>query len=144
MSAVSATLTQKNSRAKATNVATDFVRIRGESRSTTPKFVGEITAAYKDAFKDAVQKVKDHEGKTGKVKFIAPRLSFFSAKRRNASREACRRRGTEHWGLEPKCKTTNGGLDANWIVEKHGIPTITFGAGQNEIHTVKEWVDLWN
>jgi tripeptide aminopeptidase len=25
---------------------------------------------------------------------------------------------------------------------KHGIPTVTFGAGQNEIHTVKEWVDL--
>ena len=25
---------------------------------------------------------------------------------------------------------------------KHGIPTVTFGAGQNEIHTVKEFVDL--
>ena len=36
---------------------------------------------------------------------------------------------------------TNGGLDANWMV-KHGVPTVTFGAGQNEIHTVKEWVDL--
>ena len=35
----------------------------------------------------------------------------------------------------------NGGLDANWIV-RHGIPTITFGAGQNDIHTIKEWVDL--
>ena len=38
-------------------------------------------------------------------------------------------------------RVTNGGLDANWMV-KHGIPTVTFGAGQNEIHTVKEWVDL--
>ena len=36
---------------------------------------------------------------------------------------------------------TNGGLDANWMV-KHGVPTVTFGAGQNEIHTVKEFVDL--
>jgi tripeptide aminopeptidase len=36
---------------------------------------------------------------------------------------------------------TNGGLDANWIV-RHCIPTVTFGAGQNEIHTIKEWVDL--
>jgi tripeptide aminopeptidase len=25
---------------------------------------------------------------------------------------------------------------------KHGIPTVTFGAGQNEIHTAKEYVDL--
>ena len=39
------------------------------------------------------------------------------------------------------CGVTNGGLDANWMV-KHGIPTVTFGAGQNEIHTVKEYVDL--
>ena len=44
-------------------------------------------------------------------------------------------------GCEPTLEVTNGGLDANWMV-KHGIPTVTFGAGQNEIHTVKEWVDL--
>jgi tripeptide aminopeptidase len=44
-------------------------------------------------------------------------------------------------GRTPKLKVTNGGLDANWLA-KHGIPTVTFGAGQNDIHTVKEWVDL--
>ncbi len=44
-------------------------------------------------------------------------------------------------GREPNLRVTNGGLDANWMV-KHGIPTVTFGAGQNEIHTVKEFVDL--
>jgi tripeptide aminopeptidase len=44
-------------------------------------------------------------------------------------------------GREPKTKVTNGGLDANWMV-RHGIPTVTFGAGQNDIHTVKEWVDV--
>ena len=44
-------------------------------------------------------------------------------------------------GREPVTKVTNGGLDANWMV-KHGIPTVTFGAGQNEIHTIKEWVDV--
>ena len=44
-------------------------------------------------------------------------------------------------GREPNPRVTNGGLDANWMV-KHGIPTVTFGAGQNEIHTVKEFVDL--
>ena len=32
-------------------------------------------------------------------------------------------------------------LDANWMV-RHGIPTVTLGAGQNDIHTVKEWVDV--
>ena len=44
-------------------------------------------------------------------------------------------------GMEPKLRVGNGGLDANWLVQ-HGIPTVTFGAGQNEIHTVKEWVDV--
>jgi tripeptide aminopeptidase len=34
-----------------------------------------------------------------------------------------------------------GGLDANWL-DKHGIPTVTIGAGQREVHTVKEYVEL--
>jgi tripeptide aminopeptidase len=32
-------------------------------------------------------------------------------------------------------------LDANRFV-KHGLPTVTIGRGQYEIHTVKEYVDL--
>ncbi len=43
-------------------------------------------------------------------------------------------------GMEPKLRLSNGGLDANWLV-RHGIPTVTFGAGQTAIHTVDEWVD---
>ena len=125
----------------ATNVVTDFVHIKGESRSHDAKFVREITAAFKVAFQDAAKQVKDHQGKTGKLKFtsrldyvpfrIAPdspvvKLATLAAK------------GIK---LKAATKITNGGLDANWMV-KHGIPTVTFGAGQNEIHTVKEWVDL--
>jgi len=44
-------------------------------------------------------------------------------------------------GLKPTLRVTNGGLDANWLV-RHGIPTVTFGAGQNNIHTVDEFVDV--
>jgi tripeptide aminopeptidase len=44
-------------------------------------------------------------------------------------------------GNTPNVRTTNGGLDANWLV-RHGIPTVTFGAGQNEAHTVDEWINL--
>jgi tripeptide aminopeptidase len=44
-------------------------------------------------------------------------------------------------GWELTLRTTNGGLDANWLV-RHGIPTVTFGAGQHEIHTVDEYVNL--
>jgi tripeptide aminopeptidase len=125
----------------ATNVVTDFIQVKGESRSHDAKFVREITAAYKKAFTEAASKVKDHEGRAGKVKFTS-RLDYLPfrlkpdaavIKRAEAAVRAV--------GREPNLRVTNGGLDANWMV-KHGIPTVTFGAGQNEIHTVKEFVDL--
>ena len=43
--------------------------------------------------------------------------------------------------MTPNVRSANGGLDANWMV-RHGIPTVTFGAGQNEAHTIDEWIDL--
>ena len=50
-------------------------------------------------------------------------------------------RAAESLGFDPKTVFSNGGLDANWI-NKNGIPTVTFGAGQREIHTIKEYVEL--
>ena len=51
------------------------------------------------------------------------------------------KRAAESIGLKPTAVYSNGGLDANWLV-KHGLPTVTFGAGQYEVHTVKEYVHL--
>jgi tripeptide aminopeptidase len=50
-------------------------------------------------------------------------------------------RAAESIGMKPNTVFSNGGLDANGPV-KHGLPTVSFGAGQNEVHTVKEHVDL--
>ena len=44
-------------------------------------------------------------------------------------------------GIKPNYLFSNGGLDANWL-DKHGVPTVTIGAGQAEIHTIKEYVNL--
>ena len=44
-------------------------------------------------------------------------------------------------GGAPVIRAANGGLDANWMV-RHGFPTVTFGAGQNEPHTIDEWINL--
>ncbi|MFO0849338.1 MAG: M20/M25/M40 family metallo-hydrolase [Gemmataceae bacterium] len=125
----------------ATNVVTDFVLVKGESRSHDMGFVKEITAAYKAAFAAAAAAVTDHEGKPGKVKFTSrPDYHPFRlkddapvVKRASAAVRAI--------GREPNVRVANGGLDANWVV-RHGVPVATFGAGQNDIHTVKEWVDL--
>jgi tripeptide aminopeptidase len=44
-------------------------------------------------------------------------------------------------GGTPAIRAANGGLDANWMV-RHGVSTVTFGAGQNEPHTIDEWINL--
>jgi tripeptide aminopeptidase len=44
-------------------------------------------------------------------------------------------------GGTPNIRAANGGLDANWMV-RHRIPTVTFGAGQNDPHTIDEWINL--
>jgi tripeptide aminopeptidase len=55
----------------ATNVVTDYVHVRGESRSHDGKFFKEITKAYKAAFEKAAKKVTNAQGKSGKIKFKA-------------------------------------------------------------------------
>ena len=125
----------------ATNVVTDFVHVKGESRSHDAKFVRDITAAFKTAFTGAATKVKDHEGRAAKVKFTS-RLDYVPFRLKPDAPVVGRAEAAVRAiGREPNLRVTNGGLDANWMV-KHGIPTVTFGAGQNEIHTVKEYVDL--
>jgi tripeptide aminopeptidase len=125
----------------ATNVVTEEVLVRGESRSHDPRFVREITAAYKKAFQSAATRVKDDRGRPAKVKFTA-RLDYLPFRLRD-DEPVVQRASTavRAIGREPRLRVTNGGLDANWLV-RHGIPTVTFGAGQNEIHTPREWVDL--
>jgi len=125
----------------ATNVVTEFVHVKGESRSHDAKFVREISAAFKSAFTRAAGKVKDHEGRSAKVKFTS-RLDYLPFRLKEDAPVAKKvAKAVRAIGREPNLRVTNGGLDANWMV-KHGVPTVTFGAGQNEIHTVKEFVDL--
>lgn len=125
----------------ATNVVTDYVLARGESRSHDPKFVKEITQAYKAAFTNAAAGVKNSVGKSGRVKFKS-RIDYHPFRMKEtepAVRRAMAAVATQ--GRTPNVRVANGGLDANWMV-RHGVPTVTFGAGQNEVHTVDEWIDL--
>jgi tripeptide aminopeptidase len=125
----------------ATNVVTDYVHIRGESRSHEAKFFKEITKAYAAAFKHAATKVLDDEGRKAKVKFTS-RLDYYPFRMKESAPVVKHAEAAAaSVGLEPRLRVGNGGLDANWLV-RHGVPTVTFGAGQNAIHTVKEWVDV--
>ncbi len=125
----------------ATNVVTDYVHVRGESRSHDGKFFKQITAAYKAAFEKAAKKVKNSEGKVGRVKFTA-QTDYYPFRQKDTLPVVKRAiAAVTANGGTPNIRAANGGLDANWMV-RHGIPTVTFGAGQNEPHTIDEWVNL--
>lgn len=125
----------------ATNVVTDYVHILGEARSLDAAFAARIAAAYGEAFKKAQAEVKDAGGATAEVKFEAKAAYPPFKLEEDAPAVKHARKAAESIGLKPTTMLSNGGLDANWLV-KHGVPTVTFGAGQAEIHTVDEYVDL--
>ncbi len=125
----------------ATNVVTDYVHIVGEARSPDAAFATKIAEGYQAAFKKAQSEIKDASGAMSEVKFLhkASYPPFQLTDSDGAVKHAVR--AAEAIGLKPSTLFSNGGLDANWLV-KHGVPTVTIGAGQYEIHTVNEYVDL--
>jgi tripeptide aminopeptidase len=126
---------------EATNVVTDYAFIKGESRSHDPGFVKKITAAYREAFHQAAGRVRDDRGRTAKVRFQS-RHDYSPFRLRDDSPVVQHALAAAKLaGLKSTLRVGNGGLDANWMV-RHGIPTVTFGAGQNNIHAIGEYVDL--
>ncbi len=125
----------------ATNVVTDYVHVVGEARSFDEAFAAQIADAYAAAFEKGRTAVADAEGNHAEVKFVA-KHSYPPFTLEEASPAVDRaKRAAESLGLSPTTLHSNGGLDANWLV-RHGVPSVTIGAGQHEIHTVKEYVDL--
>ena len=123
----------------ATNVVTDYVHLVGEARSTDAAFAVKITEAFEAAFNKAKAEVKDADGNMAEVTFQTRTAypPFLMSEDDPAVQRA--KKAAQAMGLEPVTMVSAGGLDANWLV-KHGVPTVTFGAGQAEIHTVNEYV----
>jgi tripeptide aminopeptidase len=125
----------------ATNVVMPKLVIRAEARSHDPKFRAKIVDAYRSAFERAAQGVRSATGRTGTVTFTANLQyeSFRLSEDDPVVVEACR--AVAAAGLEPQPRVTNGGLDANWMTA-HGLPTVTLGCGQQDIHTTEESLDV--
>ena len=123
----------------ATNVVTDYVHLVGEARSTDAAFAVKITEAFEAAFNKAKGEVNDADGNMAEVSFQTRTAypPFLMSEDDPAVQRA--KKAAKGMGLEPVTMVFAGGLDANWLV-KHGVPTVTFGAGQAEIHTVNEYV----
>ncbi|HEV8629416.1 MAG TPA: M20/M25/M40 family metallo-hydrolase [Thermoanaerobaculia bacterium] len=125
----------------ATNVVTDFVRVEGEARSHDERFVGRIVEAYRRVFTAAAARLPNSGGMRAEVAFrshIAYHPFRFDAE---SPPVAFARERAAALGLEPILRVSDGGLDANWLA-RHGIPAVTFGAGQRAIHTLDEHVVL--
>jgi tripeptide aminopeptidase len=125
----------------ATNVVTDYAWLKGEARSPEDAFTAKITVGLREAFEQARTQVTDTEGETAKVEFtsVAAYPPFHLSEDSDAVRRAVT--AVRALGMEPGFVFSNGGLDANWL-DRKGIPTVTIGAGQYEIHTIKEYVHL--
>jgi tripeptide aminopeptidase len=125
----------------ATNVVTPRVHVQAEARSHDPKFRKRIVEVFRRAFVDAAAQVRNHKGVRGKVRYSADLHyeSFHLDEREPSVGEA--RRAITQVGLQPELRTSNGGLDANWLSAR-GMPTVTLGAGQQEVHTLNERLDI--
>lgn len=122
----------------ATNVVTDYVEIDAEARSHLSSFRIAIADAIEAAFTKAAAQVKTASGIAvraeveRRVDYESFRLADDSPVVQHAA--VAVRRST---GVEPELAVTNGGVDANWLLE-HGIPSVTLGCGRRNVHTNQE------
>jgi tripeptide aminopeptidase len=125
----------------ATNVVTDHVTLRIEARSHVPKFREKIVKEIESAFRRAAKEVRSTAGKQGSVTFEG-RLDYEAFRlTRDEPSVVAAIAAVEAEGKEPELAISNGGLDANWLTA-HGIPTVTLGCGQRNIHSVDEELDI--
>jgi tripeptide aminopeptidase len=126
---------------EATNVVTPHLVLRAETRSHDPIFRRKIVEAYRHAFELAATEVKSVDGKTGRVSFHA-NLQYESFCLPNDSPAVnLAQSAVSAIGLTPSTRIGNGGLDANWMTA-HGLPTVTLGCGQQDIHTTNETLNV--
>ncbi len=126
---------------EATNVVTDRVDIKAEARSHDPKFRARIVREIERAFQRAAKRVKSADRVRGHVT-IDGRLDYESFRlAEDEPSVLAAENAVRAVGLKPLCNISNGGLDANWMMV-HGIPTVTLGCGQMEIHTAQEELNI--
>ena len=122
---------------EATNVVTPQLSLRAEARSHDPEFRKTIVDAYRSAFESAATEVRSSKGRTGKVTFqSALQYESFCLPADSAVVKLALS-AVAAIGLTPQTRIGNGGLDANWMA-LHGLPTVTLGCGQQDIHTTNE------
>ena len=124
-----------------TNVVMDRLTIRCEARSHDPVFRKRIRDEYERAFRDAVAGTVNRQGRCATVSFgTGPCYESF-ALADDAPVVQVALRAADRCNLHLRPVSNDGGMDANWY-NARGIPTVTFGLGERQVHTPDEWIDL--
>jgi len=130
-----------NCAGSSTNQVTDYVKINGESRSMHQDFISEITQQYEKYFNAASDLVRDSENKKASIKF-KKNIDYYPFKL-DDNLEVIKiiKDSANKIGIKSSNVQVNGGLDANWLI-RNGIPTVTFGNGHYNPHSLEEYLDI--
>lgn len=121
----------------ATNVVMARVELHGEVRSHDPKFRGRLADEFRKAFERAVKAVKNHNGKRSRLTFTQDLKYESFAMDPHSPCVQSALAAAALVGLAGETRISNGGLDANWLSAR-GLPTVTMGSGQEDVHTTNE------
>ena len=124
-----------------TNVVTPKLTLKAEARSHDPKFRKKIVEEFRKAFEKAARHLKNVNGQTGRVRFKSDLKYEAFLMSEDAVCVRIAMAAVEAIGMQPATRISNGGLDANWMVD-HGLATVTLGCGQEAIHTVNEKLNI--
>ncbi len=123
------------------NVVMPSLHILAEARSHDPVFRRHIIETWKREFSRATQELTNRHGQQGSVSFgSGPTYEAFAL---NEDEPTVQRllRAAARCQIDAHLVGNDGGMDANWIVA-HGIPAVTIGVGQRDVHMPAEWIDL--
>ena len=121
----------------ATNVVTPLVTLRAEARSHDPMMRKRIVTEIETAFQSAAASLTNNAGLRGRIEFES-RVDYESFALPDDDPSIIAGEAAVHAvGRSPHRKISDGGLDANWLF-RHGIPAVTLGCGQHNIHTSDE------
>ena len=126
---------------EADNQVMDRLVVTGECRSHSPAALRRIEAAWQAAFEKAARGVRNDQGECGSVRWTGQ--NDYSSFRLRKTEPAVKRfvKAARREGLTRPLEIINAGLDANILHEK-GIPTVTFGAGNFNAHSLDEYVSI--
>jgi tripeptide aminopeptidase len=125
----------------ATNVVTPRVSLRAEARSHDGAMRKRIVEEIGKAFRTAAKEVTTQSGQAGHVEINSSvDYEAFKLPEDHASVRAAEE-AIRALGRQPLRLISNGGLDANWLY-RHGIPAVTLGCGQRNIHTTDERLSI--